>query len=351
MREIAAGGRKIGSGHRCLIVAEVGINHNGDLELALRSIDAAADAGADAVKFQNYRVEDFLSDERLTYTYRSGGREVTESQYAMFKRCELKPGMLALLKERCDKRGVLFFSTPTGIDGIRELVAVGAPLLKNGSDFLTHIDIVRSMAESGLPTVLSTGMATLAEIDAAVRLFRASGGQQLVLLHCTSSYPTPPEQVNLRRMATLQAAFGCPVGLSDHSEGVVAATSAVALGACFVEKHFTLDRNLPGPDHWFSCNPAEFASLVHAIRTAEAVLGDTMPGPTPSEALGREQFRLSCVTARALPATTCLTEQDIVFRRPGTGIAPELRSALIGQVLRQNLPAGAVFAWEHFHHD
>ena len=350
MLEINAGGRRIGSGHRCLIAAEVGFNHNGDLDLALRSIDAAAEAGADAVKFQNYRTEDFLSDERLTYTYRSGDCEVTESQYTMFKRCELKPGMLTALKARCDKRGVLFFSTPTGVDGIRELIASGAPLLKNGSDFLTHVDVVRAMAESGVPTVLSTGMSTLSEVDAAVRLFRASGGRQLMLLHCTSSYPTPPEQLNLRRIATLQAAFGCPVGFSDHSEGVAAATAAVALGACFVEKHFTLDRDLAGPDHSFSCDPAEFAVLVRAVRTAETALGDPSPGPTQSEAMGRVQFRLSCLTSRALSAGMRLQESDIVFRRPGTGIEPALRSALVGQVLQCDLSAGEVLAWGHFHH-
>lgn len=351
MLEINAGGRRIGVGQPCLIAAEVGLNHNGDLDLALRSIDAAVDAGADAVKFQNYHTEDFLSDERLTYTYRSGGEEVTESQYAMFKRCEIGPGMLAALKAHCDKRGVLFFSTPTGDKGIRELVAAGALLIKNGSDFLTHVDVVRAMAESGVPTVLSTGMATLAEIDSAVRLFRASGGQQLVLLHCTSSYPTPPDQVNLRRIATLQAAFGCPVGFSDHSEGVAAATAAVALGACFVEKHFTLDRNLPGPDHLFSCDPQDFRALVRAIRTVEAALGDSMPGPTASEALGRIQFRLSCMTARALPSGTRLEDTDIVFRRPGTGIAPELRGALVGQVLPGDLPAGEILTWEHFRNE
>ncbi|TWO68953.1 N-acetylneuraminate synthase [Caenimonas sedimenti] len=350
MDEVRAGPRRIGRGQPCLIAAEVGINHNGDLDLALRSIDAAAAAGADAVKFQNYRTEDFLSDETLQYSYRSGGREVRESQFAMFKRCELRPGMLAQLKARCDARGVLFFSTPTGAEGIRELVDLGAPLIKNGSDLLTHIDVVRAMARSGLTTVLSTGMATLAEVDAAVRLFRAEGGRELVLLHCTSSYPTPPDQVNLRRMATLRSAFGCPVGFSDHSEGVAAATAAVALGACFVEKHFTLDRTLPGPDHWFSCDPDGFAALVHGIRTAEAALGDSMPGPTAAEAEGREQFRLSCTTAQALPAGTRLGEAHIAFRRPGTGIAPEARAALIGQVLRQDLPAGTTLTWEHFGH-
>jgi N-acetylneuraminate synthase/N,N'-diacetyllegionaminate synthase len=340
MNAIQVGDRTVGPGHPCFLAAEVGINHNGDLNLAHRLIDDAADGGADAVKFQNYRTEDFLSDRALTYEYVSQGRTVVEPQFDMFKRYELPPGALRELREHCDRRGVVFFSTPTGEDGVEELVRVGAALLKNGSDYLVHLPLVRAMARTGLPTVLSTGMATLAEADDAVRAFREAGGRDLILLHCTSAYPTPPEDVHLRKIPTLAAAFGCPVGLSDHTEGSVAAVGAVALGACMVEKHFTLDKGLPGPDHRFSVDPAGFRALAGEVRALEKALGQGAPGPTPSEAAGREGFRLSCVARRDLPAGHRLTEADITYRRPGTGLPPAAAGWVVGRRLQQGARRG-----------
>jgi N-acetylneuraminate synthase/N,N'-diacetyllegionaminate synthase len=338
----------LGAGRPALIAAEIGINHNGDLELAHRSIDAAAEAGADAVKFQNYRTEDFLSDRSLTYEYVSQGRAVVESQFEMFKRCELSPEALVELREHCDERKVTFFSTPTSADGIADLVRAGSPLLKNGSDYLVNIPIIQTMARTGLPTVLSTGMAVLAEIDDAVRAFRDAGGSDLVLLHCTSSYPTPPDEVNLRKIPSLMAAFGCPVGFSDHTDGIIAALGAVALGACFVEKHFTLDKGLPGPDHRFSADPAELRALCEGVRTLERSLGGSVVGPTASEQRGRRDFRLSCVAARDLPAGVRLTESDVVFRRPGTGIPPRSVDLFLNRRLARPVAAGAVFSSDDF---
>lgn len=345
---IRVGRRLIGEGQPCFLVAEVGINHNGDLGLAHRLIDAAADAGADAVKFQNYITDDFVSDYALTYEYVSQGRLVSESQYAMFKRCELPEHRLTELRKHCEERGVVFFSTPTSEQGIDALVQAGAPLLKNGSDYLGHLPLIRAMARTGLPTILSCGMATLGEIDDAVRAFREAGGGDLILLHCTSSYPTPPEEVHLRRLPVLAAAFGCPAGLSDHTEGIVAAVGAVCFGACVIEKHFTLDKNLPGPDHRFSADPLEFRTLVQAVRTVEKNLGEPGIGPSPSEMLGRRDFRLSCVAACTLPAGHCLEESDIVYRRPGTGLPPKAVDWLLGRRLRRAVPAGHVFSAEDF---
>jgi N-acetylneuraminate synthase/N,N'-diacetyllegionaminate synthase len=342
MTPINVGKRLVGPGLPCLLAAEVGINHNGDLRLAHETIDAAARAGADAVKFQNYRTEDFLSDRSLTYAYVSQGREVVESQFDMFKRCEMCPGWLPELKEHCDRSGVIFFSTPSGVDGVRELAAVGAPLLKNASDSLLHLPLVRAMARSGVPTVLSTGMSTLADVDEAVRAFRGAGGRDLILLHCTSSYPTPPEDAHLRKIPVLQDAFGCPAGLSDHTEGIVAAVGAVALGACFVEKHFTLDRSLPGPDHRFSADPEQFRALAAAVRTVEKNLGSGVIGPAASEAEARRSYRLSCVAARPLAAGHRLTEADLAFRRPGTGLPPTAVAWVLGRSLARALPAGHV---------
>lgn len=266
----------------------------------------------------------------------------------MFKRCELSERQLADLKVQCDNAGVVFFSTPTSERGARVLKSLGASLIKNGSDFLTHLELIRVMALLGLPTVLSTGMATVEEIDDAVRTFRGAGGQDLVLLHCTSSYPTPAGDINLARIPALAERFECPVGFSDHSEGATAAMGAAALGACFIEKHFTLDRNLPGPDHRFSSDPAEFRTLVQSVRRIEQALGTNQLGPTPSEALGRTAFRLSCHAASNLPAGTRLQREHIAYRRPGTGLPPKSAPALEGRTLRRAVPRGHLFAWEDF---
>jgi N-acetylneuraminate synthase/N,N'-diacetyllegionaminate synthase len=334
--------RRLGPGQPCFIVAEIGINHNGDMALARRMIEAAADCHVDSVKFQNYRTEDFISDRSLTYTYLSQGRQITEPQYDIFKRCELSRDQLRDLKAHADRCGVIFHSTPTSEEGINDLVDIGAPLLKNGSDYLVHLPLIKAMARTGLPTVLSTGMATLSEIDAAVRSFREAGGGELILLHCTSSYPTPAEDVNLRRIPALAEVIGCPVGLSDHTEGTVAPIGAVALGACWIEKHFTLDRSLPGPDHRFSSDPGEFTTLVKAIREMETCLGRSEVRPTPSEAAGRLAFRLSCVAARSLPAGHTLAPDDVAFRRPATGLPPAAIDWLIGHTLRKPVDNGHV---------
>jgi N-acetylneuraminate synthase/N,N'-diacetyllegionaminate synthase len=340
--------RAIGAGEPCFIAAEIGINHNGDMALARQMIDAAADAGADAVKFQNYRTEDFLSDKTLTYEYESQGRRVVESQYDMFKRCELTAGDLAGLARHCAARGLMFFSTPTSEQGIADAQRAGAPLLKNGSDYLSHLPLVRAMARSGLPTVLSTGMATLAEIEDAVLAYRDAGGRGLVLLACTSAYPTPDEDVNLARIAALRTAFGCPVGFSDHTWGAVAATAAVALGACFVEKHFTVDRGLPGPDQRFSSDPQEFRELVQSIRRAERCIGSAAIGPTPSETEARRGYRLSCVAASDLGAGHRLRAADIAFRRPANGLPPKLAPRIEGRRLGRGIVRGHVFDYGDF---
>ncbi len=345
---VQVGLRAVGPGGSCLIAAEIGLNHNGDKELACRTIEAAAAAGADAVKFQNYRTEDFLSDRTLTYEYVSQGQTVVEPQFDMFKRYELPASWLSELRQQCDEAGLIFFSTPTGEDGINELVEAGARLLKNGSDYLVHLPLIQAMARSGLPTVLSTGMANLAEIDDAVCAFREAGGSELVLLHCTSSYPTPPQDVHLRKIQTLASAFACPVGLSDHTEGCVAAVGATTLGACMIEKHFTLDKTLPGPDHRFSADPSEFKNLVKAVRDAEHCLGNSAIKPTLAETDARIGFRLSCVAKRDLSAGETLTPVDIAFRRPANGYPPSSQIWLVGRRLSKGIQCGFAFAPEHF---
>ena len=345
---VRARNRLIGRGQPCFLAAEIGINHNGDLQLAHRTIDAAADAGADGIKFQNYRTEDFISDPSLQYEYVSQGRPVVESQQEMFKRCQLSSDRLRELRDHCDQRSVLFFSTPSSERGLEDLVHLDVPLLKNGSDYLGHLPLIQAMARTGIPTILSTGMAVHAEIQDAVSTFRNAGGTQLILLHCTSSYPTPPEDVHLRKMPALAAAFECSVGFSDHSFGNIAAIGAVVLGACMIEKHFTLDRNLPGPDHRFSSDPAEFRALVEAVRTVEKNLGAPDLRPAISEESGRREYRLSCVASHELQPGDCLTAADIAFRRPGYGVPPKNIATLLRRPLIREVAAGHVFSTEDF---
>jgi N,N'-diacetyllegionaminate synthase len=316
---IVTGSHTIGPGHPCFLVAEIGINHNGDLDLAKTMIQAASAAGADAGKFQNYRTEDFLSDRSLTYTYTSQGRQVTESQWDMFKRYEPKSGWLEQLKCFCDERGIVFFSTPTSEEGVDDLMRVGVPLLKNGSDYLTHLPLLEHMGRTGVPVIVSTGMADQQDVDDAVRAVH-KGRSPLMLMHCTSSYPTPCEHVNLRRMVTMYERYATLVGFSDHTEGWCAAVQATTLGACMIEKHFTLDHNLAGPDHWFSSMPADFSELVRQVRLAESRLGAPDIVPAAVEQKGREEYRLSIVAAEDLDGGTIMTPALIRLRRPGTGI-------------------------------
>jgi N,N'-diacetyllegionaminate synthase len=335
-------------GKQVFIVAEVGINHNGDMGLARDAILAAAEAGADCVKFQNYKTEDFITNRDLVLEYKSQGKSVKERQYDIFKRCELTRDQLGYLKEQCDSAGVLFHSTPTSLEGIEDLRAIGCQLLKNGSDYLTNLRLVRAMGETGLKTVLSTGMATLSEIDDAVRAFRETGNENLMLLHCTSSYPTPAEDVNLARISTLRQAFNVEVGLSDHTNGTIAAVGATVLGARWIEKHFTLSKDLPGPDHWFSMDAPELRQLVASVREAQKMLGSSAVGPTPSEALGRRDFRLSCVAARDIGKGESIRPSDIAFQRPGDGFPPIYEVMLVGLKLAKNIKKGQKFESGNF---
>lgn len=335
--EIAIGDRLLGQGRPCLIVAEIGINHNGDMALAKEAICAAVDAGADSVKFQNYRTEDFVSDRSQTYTYENGGRKIVESQYDMFKRCELDKKKFAELKSYCDAKGIDCHSTPTGLDGLADLIDVDVKVLKNGSDYLCNLPLIKAMGESGLPVVLSTGMATKNEIEAAVNIFSATGNRNLILLHCVSLYPAPKECLNLRQICSLRNDFKCLVGYSDHSVGNEATLLAVSLGASWIEKHFTLDKTLPGPDHRFSANPDEFRDLVKWIRLAETMLGTGEIGYCEEEKNNREAYRLSCVAARDLSKDHVIIESDLLFQRPGNGVSPSESYRLIGKRLKKKI--------------
>jgi N-acetylneuraminate synthase/N,N'-diacetyllegionaminate synthase len=344
---LTLGKKKIGKNEPCFIVAEVGINHNGDLQLARELVAAAAEAGADSVKFQNYRTAEMVGDRSLSMRYWSKGKEVEESQYDLFIRNELSFDDLSQLSEECAKYGIIMHSTPMGLQGLEELLDLDVPVLKNGSDCLSHLDLITAMGETGLPTVLATGMATAEEIDRAVRWFRATGNEELILLHCTSSYPAPSKDVNLARIPVLGDAFSCLVGLSDHSLGTTAAVGAVYVGACWIEKHFTLDNNFAGPDHWFSITPTKLSQLVTDVREAEQMMGSPRLGVVSSEEFGHKNFRLSCAANRDLKNGDRINSDDIRYLRPGTGFPPYLRQLIEGRYAARSIEAGEVFTFEN----
>lgn len=345
-KTVEIGGRPVGASHPVLIVAEATINHNGDVGLARQMIQAAARAGADAVKFQAYHTEEFLASRDLTYTYVSQGREVTESQYDMFKRCELGRKEFETVRDECRRQGMLFVCTATDVEAARMLVEIDVAAIKVGSDDLVHHPMLRGLARMGKPLILSTGMADLEEVRRAVKTVEDAGAEEVILLHCTSMYPTPEERANVLCVRTLQQEFDCPVGYSDHTWGLSAASAAVALGARVVERHFTLDRNLPGPDHAFSVDPPALLALVRAIRTTESNLGSADVEPTPEEMAMRLIARRSVVAHASIPQGTVLGREHVAYKRPGTGIAPMDEHLVLGRRTRHELAEGQLITLE-----
>jgi sialic acid synthase SpsE len=343
---VEMGARKVGPGQPVLVVAEAGINHNGRMDLALQMIQVAADAGADAVKFQAYHSEEFLSSKDLTYTYVSQGKEVTESQYDMFKRCEFDRAEFVTLRDECHRRGLLFFATATDTDASRMLIDLGVPALKIGSDDLVHHPMLREFARTKLPMILSTGMADLEEVRRTLRTVEDAGAEDVVVLHCTSLYPTPEDRANVSRVATLRRELACPIGYSDHTNGITASPAAVALGACYVERHFTMDVNLPGPDHRFSADPKTLAALVRGVRAVEHNLGSPVVAPAPEEIEMRAIARRSVVAKAPIAKGVRLSREHFAYKRPGTGVYPMDEERLLGRRAARALAKGDLIRLE-----
>jgi N-acetylneuraminate synthase len=333
--------RKIGPGFPCFVIAEAGVNHNGDPALAARLVDAAAEAGADAVKFQTFRADRLASPEAPQAEYQARNSGVRESQADMLRRLELSPDAHRALRDRCAARGLLFLSTPFEDESADFLVSLGVPLLKIPSGEITNLPFLEHVARAGLPLIVSTGMADLGEVREAVGVLRSAHCPGFALLHCVSSYPAPAAHVNLRALQTLRDEFDVPVGYSDHTEGIEIALAAAALGACVLEKHFTLDRALPGPDHKASLEPGELAALIRGVRAVQSALGDGLKRPAPGEAETAAVIRKSVVAARAVPRGAVLAPLDLAVRRPGTGLSPGRLPSLIGLRARRDLRAGA----------
>jgi N,N'-diacetyllegionaminate synthase len=331
-------GRRVGQGEPPFVVAEAGVNHNGSVEMALQLVDAAAEAGADAVKFQTFRAEAVVLSDAPQAAYQRA-RAPAGSQLEMLRRLELPADAWPSLMARAGERGIAFLSTPFDIGSVALLAELGVPAFKIGSGDLPNLVLLRAVAAHGRPVLLSTGMADMAEVEAAVDDLRRHGDPPLVLLQCTSAYPAPAEDANLRAMATLRDRFGVPVGYSDHTLGISTATAAAALGAAMIEKHLTLDRSLPGPDHAASLEPSAFRELVGAVRDAWVALGDGTKAPRPPELDASHAARRSLVAGRAIARGAVLGADDIGAMRPAGGIPPLRLDELIGRRAARDLRA------------
>lgn len=318
-------------GARVFVIAEAGVNHNGDAALARALVDVAAGAGADAVKFQTFSADRLVTRQAPKAEYQRIATGGAAGQHAMLSALELSPGAHEALFAHCQARGIEFLSTPFDPESALFLKRLGVRRLKVSSGDVTDLPMLDIVGGLGLPVLLSTGMADMDEVKAAVEALRRGGCTDLTLLQCVSNYPSDPRLANLRVMDTYARVFGTPVGLSDHSPGLTVAIAAAARGACCIEKHFTLDRSLPGPDHQASLLPAELAALIGAIREVEAALGDGIKRPAPSELPVREVARKSLVATRDLPAGAVLRPEHLAILRPGTGLPPGRLASVLGR--------------------
>lgn len=337
---IRIGKRLVGGWRPVFIIAEAGVNHNGDLKRALELVDAAAEAGADAVKFQTFSADRLATPLSPKAKYQCETTDAKESQYEMLKKLELSADDHRELKLRAEKHKMVFLSTPFDSESADLLEKLGVPAFKVGSGELTDLPLLEHIARKNKPMILSTGMSTMEEIAQAVQTVQKAGLEEIALLHCVSAYPAPVEDVNLRALDTLRQ-VNVPVGYSDHTEGIQVAVLAVACGACIIEKHLTLDRNLPGPDHRMSIEPHEFKTMVERIREAGKILGNGIKQPMRSELNTRNVARKSVVALVDIKKGCRLTREMLGIRRPGLGIQPSELESLIGRKLDRDVPAGS----------
>jgi N-acetylneuraminate synthase/N,N'-diacetyllegionaminate synthase len=345
MREtdILIGQKVIGSESAVFVVAEIGINHDGSASQAEKLIDAATESGADAVKFQSYRVDRLLIPSRERYAQQMDG---AESAYQMLRRCELSWEDQAKLKKHADAKGVLFISTPFDEESADFLDSIGVPAFKIASADVTHVPLLCHVASKGKPVLLSTGMSFLGEVADAIYHLRSGGAKEILLMHCVSSYPASPKHMNLRALQTLRSYFELSVGLSDHSEGIHLPLVATALGAVLIEKHFTLDKNASGPDHKASIDPHDLKLLVKNLRDVEASLGDGRKRPSDAEEESRVSCRRSIVAAVDIRAHETVARWMLTFKRPGSGLEPRHLEKILGMTARRNIGKDTILQWE-----
>ncbi len=338
--------RTIGPENPCFVIAEAGVNHNGDPRLAKQLVDIAVDAGADAVKFQTFKADLVISPLARKAAYQALTTDETESQLEMVKRLELPLPVFAELREYCDRRHIIFLSTAFDDVSLGFLASLDVAAFKIPSGELTNLPLLREAARYSKPLIVSTGMADMGEVEVALRTLRTAGAKEIALLHCVSSYPTPPEHVNLRAIQTLSRAFGLPTGYSDHTLGLDIAFAAIALGSCIIEKHFTIDRSMSGPDHQASLSPRELGELVAGIRRIESAFGSGRKEPAACELDTARVARRSVVALVDIAGGTVLSPDILGLRRPGTGAAPADFERFFGKTLLRDVVAGTPLDWE-----
>lgn len=316
---------------KIFIIAEAGVNHNGSLEIAMRLVDAAVMAGADAVKFQTFKAENLVCKDAGKAAYQMETTNRQESQLAMLQKLELTSDMHEQLMAYCRQKGIMFLSTPFDTDSLHYLAGCGMPIVKVPSGEITNYPLLREVGKTGKHVILSSGMSTLDEVRAALAILRENGSQEITVLHCNTEYPTPYADVNLKAMLTLKDELGVKVGYSDHTKGIAVPIAAAALGAAVIEKHFTLDRTMEGPDHKASLEPGELCEMVSAIRDIELALGNGKKEPSESEKKNITVARKSIVAKCSIAKGELFTEDNLATKRPGTGISPMRWQEIIGK--------------------
>ena len=331
---------------RAVIIAEAGVNHNGDAKLAKELVQAAHDAGADCVKFQAFAASRLATRGTPKVPYQVAGTDRCESHYEMLEKLELSFEDQRAIKEYCESVGITFCSTPYGVEDARFLHSIGVKFFKTASADLVDAPMHRFIAATARPVVISTGMATLAEIEQVLSIYSEAGARDnVVLLHCVSNYPADINNVNLRVMRTLETAFACSVGFSDHTSTLASAVAAVALGATVIERHLTLDKCMSGPDHRASSDPGELAALVRMIREVEAALGDGVKRVAKEEQEMRRISRKSVVAATDIPKGAVVTSRQLTLKRPGDGLAPGELESICGCRAKEDIPADTLISW------
>lgn len=345
-KEIRIGNRIIGEGHPVFIVAEIGINHNGDPVLAEKLIRAAADAGVDAVKFQTFKAEDLVAANTPKDEYMKKETGSSESMYDMFKRLELPQDSYKSLKDLAESMGLIFFSSPFSESAVDFLFNLGVKVFKIASAEITNLPLLRYIGRKGLPVILSTGMSTMDEVKIAVKTLEAGGCKNIILLHATISHPAKKEDLNLRAIGTLKNEFKFPVGYSDHTDDTLVPCLAVASGAVLIEKHFTLDKLMDGPDHCHSMNPKGMGDTVRMIRDTEKVLGFSDKRYVKAEEAVRVLARRSLIAKRDISRGTRIDPSMITAKRPGTGITPLSIDEVLGKVALIDIPLDETIKWD-----
>ena len=343
------GDRIISTKEKPFIIAEAGINHNGEIEMAFKMIETAKNIGFEAIKFQTFKAEEFNIDSTQTYTYKSQGKTITEPMLDMFKRYEFNKDEWYKIKKKCDAENIMFLSTPQNYSDLELLLDIDISAIKVGSDDFTNIPLLKKYSETDLPLILSCGMADLGEVYTSLDTVGALDGQQIALLLCTSQYPTPVEDVNLLKLKTLANAFPhITLGFSDHTQGNLAASMAIAFGACIFEKHFTLNHDLAGPDHWFSENPESLKVWYDSIFTAWTLLGNECVRPTAKEKEMRVLARRSIVVTKEIKCGETFTENNIGLFRPGNGLPPLMIHEVVGRKASKDMIRGTMITWGDF---